>query len=52
VGVELEAALARDRQGAGEVALDAPEARRVVELAGRVLHAQAEEVATRSRDVL
>src|SRR4051812_9445216 len=50
--VEVEAALAGDRHGASEVALDGAEAGDVLQLAGGVLHAQAEEVTTRGRDVL
>src|SRR5207249_936376 len=51
-GVGVDAALAGDGQGAGQAALGAAQARRVLELAGRVLKAQAERVAALRADVL
>ena len=48
----VDAALARDGQGASEVALGGAQAGGVLQLAGGVLEAQAEQVAPRGRDVL
>src|SRR3954451_9962370 len=48
----VDAALARDGQGTGEVALGAPQAGRVLELARGVLETQAEQLAALGRDVL
>src|SRR5690242_20683520 len=50
--VRVDAALGRHGERPGEVALGGPEARGVLQLAGGVLHAQAEDVAPSRRDVL
>src|SRR3954447_3244153 len=48
----IDAALARDGQGTGEVALGGAHPGRVLELAGGVLETQAEQLTTLGRDVL
>ncbi len=49
--VQLDVALLGDRDRTSEVALDGRQARGVLQLAGRVLHAQADHVATVRRDL-